>query len=596
MRFCYATLKGNMPETTKLDLPARTDPAAHRELQSVVDVSLKDNTFKTLNFDEIGKMGHDILSDVGVYDVIRKECKDDFFYFIETVLNKISGVDPATGIRKFEYSRARHFRWMKYLIDSQVPPQAEFYDMYRFRSCKDAAHPFHLCKNNSWHNKKLMLLPRNHGKSRIGNIAYNMWRLYKNPNMRILILSETRQNAVDMLFMIKDLYVKIRDSKNTEDFIAYYVMGDWVGDIWNEDAIRVKTRTVSETVPTIATAGMESEITSKHFDLICCDDVVGEQNVTTPDQIEKHKGKISRLTEVGDYDRTGVTDYIFFGTRWHYSDYYSVILDELTDIYDILKLACWDDDTHEPLFTEKYTTEMLDGIRKEKLASPHPEEWSNQWLNEPQDVANATFKRDDFQYYDQAPKGLFVDVLVDTAYTDNTWSCETAIVPVGIGNYNNRYVFPYWHGKERDPFVIAKNIILKCTPFYNDRNLRILGIEDGAGYSALWPILAEMAPWLHPIPIKVKNRSPDSRILALAGLAKCGKLWIMRNMFDLIEQALRWPRYSLDDILMATAMHLDCRPFSSQVPTHEPSPHPSTTDRWRQRCKEDDAKVEARGY
>ena len=110
------------------------------------------------------------------------------------------------------------------------------------------------------------------------------------------------------------------------------------------------------------------------------------------------------VAEVGDYDRSRVTDYIFLGTRWHYSDYYSVILDELTDIYDILKLACWDDETHEPLFGEKYTREMLEGIRIEKLTSPHPEEWSNQWLNEPQDSATATFKREYFQWRDGRKK------------------------------------------------------------------------------------------------------------------------------------------------------------------------------------------------
>ena len=583
-----------MPETTRLDLPKQGDPAAKRELQQITDISLKNDTFKSLNLDDIKQMGRSILSEVGIYDVIRQECHDDFFYFIDTVLNKICGLDEKTGVRKFEYSRARHFRWMKYLIDGVYPPQAVFNDMYRFRSSKDAPHPFHVCTKNSWHNKKLMLLPRNHGKSRVGNIAYNMWRLYNNPNMRILILSETRQNAVDMLFMIKDLYVKIRDAKNGENFIAYHVMGDWVGDQWNEDAIRVKTRTVSETVPTIATAGMESEITSKHFDLICCDDVVGEQNVTTPEQIEKHKGKISRLTEVGDYDRSSVTDYIFFGTRWHYSDYYSVILDELTDIYDILKLACWDEGTHEPLFGEKYTKEMLETIRMEKLTSPHPEEWSNQWLNEPQDVENAIFKRSDLQFYEEAPKGLFVGVFVDASWSENRWSDYIAIVPVGIGNYNSRYVFPYWYGKEDNPFVVAKKLISICAPFYNDRILRLVGVEDGPAYKALLPIIGDMAPWIRLQPMKPENRSKDGRILGLAGLTVNKRLFIRKNMHELIEQLLRFPRYSRRDLADALAYHLDWQPISSQIPLHKEPPFPTNRERWIRQCKMDDERAQAR--
>jgi len=239
---------------------------------------------------------------------------------------------------------------------------------------------------------------------------------------------------------------------------------------------------------------------------------------------------------------------------------------------------------------------MLEGIRIEKLTSPHPEEWSNQWLNEPQDVENATFQRSDFQWYEEAPKGLFVGVFVDTAYSDKTWADESAVVPVGVGNYNNRYVFPYWHGKTRDPYILARAIINKCVPFYNDKNLRLLAIEEGAGYWALVPILAELAPWLHPVPIKIKNRSSDERIIGLAGLAKCGKLYLMKSMYELVEQALRWPRYTRDDILMATAMHLDWQPFSSQVPTHQPTPFPTNTERFRNKTKQDDARAEQRRH
>lgn len=581
-----------------LDLPCAGDPACGRQVQRVVDGALAAGEFAGLDLSELQRAGRQVLTEVGIYDVVREECRRDFFYFIEVVLNAVCPPNDI-GVRAFDYSRARHFRWMKYLLDSTIPPQDEFYEMYRFRSSKEAhpklPHPYHLCKGNQWHNKKLVLMPRNHGKSRVGNIAYVMWRLYKNPNMRVLILSEIRQNAVDMLTMIKDLYDMIRDTQNAKDFMPFYVMGDWHGPQWNEDAIRVKTRTAPDTVPSIVTAGMESEITSKHFDLILADDVVGEQNVTTPEQIEKHKAKISRLTEVGDYDRSRVTEYVFLGTRWHYSDYYSVILDELTDIYDILKLGCWDDETHEPLFGEKYTAEMLEGIRAEKLASPHPEEWSNQWLNEPQDVENAIFKRSDIEIYEEAPKGLFVGVFVDAAWSENKWSDYTAIVPVGIGNYNNRYVFPYWYGREDNPFVTAKKIISICAPFYNDHTLRILGIEDGPAFKALSPILADMAgDWLHPVPMKTENRSKDGRILGLAGLTVNKKLHIRKNMTELLEQLLRFPRYSRRDLADALAYHLDWMPISAQAPAKPEAAFPSNTERWKRKLKADDERAARR--
>ena len=579
------------------DLPKPHDPAAKREIQANVDISLEQNTQKSWNFKEISAYGRELIAKCGVYETIRKECRDDFFWFIESVLNYVAEPN-AQGIRQFDYAKARHFRWMKYLIEGRYPPTGdELSEIERFGS--KSAINFSLATKNSKHNKKLILLPRIHGKTTVGNFAYNMWRLFKNPDLRILILSETRQNAVDMLSVIKDLYLKIDDSKNNDKFMAYYIMGQWRGDLWNEDAIKVKPRRVSLMAPTISTAGMESEIVSQHYDIIMCDDTVGAENTTTPDQIDKHKRKLASLTEVGDYDKSVWTQYIFLGTRWHYSDYYSVILDELTEIYDVLKLACWDDKTHEPLFPEKYTTEMLDEIRKEKLASPNPEEWANQWLNEPTDVETALFKRDQFQWYDNIDeilKGSFVGIFIDTSWSMNKWSDYIAMVPVAIGNFDYRYVLPYEYFKEDNPFYVANRLISLATPYYNKKILRVIACEEGAVYNALEPIMAKRCPWLRQkmIPLSIKNRSKDPRIMTLASLTTNKQLFLRRNMHDLIEQLVRFPRYSRRDLADALAYHLDIYPVQERVPSHPQASYPSTTEAFMRRQKVDDKKIENR--
>ena len=196
-----------------------------RTLQEITDISVKNGTFKSLNLDEIKEMGHKLIADVGVYDVIRQECKDDFFYFVETVLNRVCPPNQ-TGTRAFDYIRARHFRWTQYLLENRTPPGADLLDIQRFGYFRPAS-------NNPWRNKKLILQPRAHGKTTGGDAGENMWDLYKVPDLRILIISEVRTNAVKFLGMIKDLYVLIREAKNSKDPIPYYVMGDWVGPLWN---------------------------------------------------------------------------------------------------------------------------------------------------------------------------------------------------------------------------------------------------------------------------------------------------------------------------------------------------------------------------
>ena len=86
---------------------------------------------------------------------------------------------------------------------------------------------YHLATSNPYHNRKLGLLPRYHGKSRVGTVAYCIWQLFRNPDLRILIISEIWDNARDMLGMIKDIYQDISETKDTELHYIYEIMGDW---------------------------------------------------------------------------------------------------------------------------------------------------------------------------------------------------------------------------------------------------------------------------------------------------------------------------------------------------------------------------------
>lgn len=493
-------------------------------------------------------------------EVLRKECREDFFFFIKTVLKPVAGVP---GKNKFELSGAKHFKAMECLWNADMEG---FYKLglSQFGTLK-------LSKNKR-HNKRVHLLPRIHGKTQVGTVAWLMWRLFKDPDLRILLMSQTWDNARAMLTLIKNYYIAIRETRlNPLNATPYWVLGDCVGNLWNEDQILLKTRKTPDKTPSILTAGIEKEITSQHFDIVKADDLIGSQNTQTLGQIEKTKRAIYALTEVGDYFLEIHTEYDFNGTIWHYNDWYAAdVLRKLKDFYDVLIMRCWDKEDHIPLFPEKYTTQSLEDIKKEKLTGDNPLEWNCQWLNEPADEGTAIFKQGMLQYYDfkELPKHMTIGIFVDPALSAEKWSCYTAIVPIGIDKYGRRYVLPYQRIKEKDPDEIAKAIARMAVQYYKsgmEEGLAYVGVEEGREYNAMENKLRAYQ-WLPLGKLKIQGRSQDGRIFSLQPLLMNKQLFIHRSMVELKEQFLTFPRMAERDILDAVAYHMDIFPMWDKEP------------------------------
>jgi len=483
-----------------------------------------------------------------LYDTVIQECKDDFFFFINWILKPVG---------EFSLSDARHFKQMYNLIKGEF----KHFDLGRFGY-------YRLATENDRHNKKLGILPRIHGKTKVGTTAFSMWQLYKNPNLRIMIMSQTWQNARDMLDEIEKLYETIVATKNFNNSLPYWIMGgDWRGDPWNQDRMTVKMRTKIDKTPSICTAGIETEVTSTHYDIVIGDDLIGEQNVTTLEQVEKTKRHISALSEIGDYHRDRETLFLFWGTPWHFSDWYSdaINMRKLAPIFDILHLRCWDIDTHEPLFPEKYTKERLEAIKKEKFLQD-PAEWDRQWLCRPIAEESAVFNIKNIQWYDAVPKKLTVVMPIDVALSKQKWSDYTAIAPIGLDDHGRIYVLPYEQFKESDTAKVADRIIRHAKIYKNDpdKDLMMIGIEKGTLYNALYPILMKFASWLPLVPLDIDNKNKMFLIAqALQPFVATKRLYLMRNMVELIEQLMKFPLITDNDLINAVALH------TLMIPVHE---------------------------
>lgn len=122
----------------------------------------------------------------------------------------------------------------------------------------------------------VLLAPRGHGKTSIVG-SYILWRICRNRNIRILIVTINQNKANAMMTFIQENL-----SKNDK---LIEVFGEFRGySSWSRDQIRVKQlgkSTVPHNEPTLQVLGVNSRVISAHYDLIILDDITDSDNSRT---------------------------------------------------------------------------------------------------------------------------------------------------------------------------------------------------------------------------------------------------------------------------------------------------------------------------
>lgn len=151
--------------------------------------------------------------------------------------------------------------------------------------------------------RKLLCIPRGCLKSTIACVAYPIWLLLNNPNLRILIDSELYTNS-------KTFLREIKGQLERPEFIELF--GSFKRDPWNEGEITIKQRTKILKEASITCSGIGATKVGQHYDVMIMDDMNGAQNSQTPEACEKviahYRGNISILEPDGIL--------VIIGTRW----------------------------------------------------------------------------------------------------------------------------------------------------------------------------------------------------------------------------------------------------------------------------------------
>lgn len=350
-------------------------------------------------------------------------------------------------------------------IKTHISAQKDFWffitEILGIKECKEVGFfnltPVHkeLCDflQHSPKQSKMVLKPRYSFKSAICTAGYSLWKLVKNPNLRILIYSDSAGKASGFLTDIKNHIEGKAPNSRFREFYPNWETDPHKGK-WNESEIIVSTRDYAHREPSIDTGGIDSSKVGKHYDIIIFDDIVSDINCTTKQQMDKihdcYKKALSLLKPGGEV--------VIVGTRWHYGDCYGRILAENRDrqnFGEFIKDAEEVDSEGKLIFESiGLNREFLDYQRKEQGSYIY----SCLYRNNPVSDDTALFKIEDFRYYDPTPefhKNFYITATCDPAGEGEDF---TAITVIGMDSKRNLYVLDAVN-KHLKPSGIVSEII-----------------------------------------------------------------------------------------------------------------------------------------
>ena len=281
------------------------------------------------------------------------------------------------------------------------------------------------------HDKCLVLAPRGIGKSTILTVVRCIYEVLRNPDIRILIVSNTQLQAEIFLREIKN------HLENNE--LLTEVFGEMVGDKWDNREINVKGRRTFAKESTISCCGVGGAIVGRHYDLIIADDLVDEENSRTELQRERFKVWFYKSLYPCLEPDKGSRFYIH-GTRYYPSDHYGHIIDVdhefQVEVYPAIING-------KSIWEEKMSYAWL-MERKKALGAAI---FESQYMNSTKSMEGKIFRYEYFKHYDVLPPELKIFQGVDLAITQKDTADYFVIVTIGKDEYNRIYIIDVYENR-----------------------------------------------------------------------------------------------------------------------------------------------------
>lgn len=456
-------------------------------------------------------------------------CKTDLYFLAKEILN-YDKMEPATHQELCDYTTS--------ILPNPPEPTTTMEPGFDARK-----------------NLLLLLMPRGTFKSSVVTVSFTLQYILNEPNARILIDSETFSKSKAFLREIQDHLIS--NEKYREVFKAIHGVYPFekksTAKLWTDSEIILPCRTRPLKEPTISCAGIDVTKNGMHYDLIICDDLHSEKNVTNAEQIGdviQHYKLAFSLLDPGK-------PMIVIGTRWHELDLYGHIIDFEQEDFNILKKSAYNPDG-SLFFPEVLDEQALDKIRRRQGSSI----FSKQYLNEPVSDENATFKRSYIvrkHWEEVKDRPINWYWLVDPSYTDprtvGTYSDYAAFVLAGMDYQRDLYVRHVVRMKMTYGDIISKMFELNNDPHFRDiRNPKWL-LEVIGTKSLSYELSNEQRrrnTWLNVQEIKSQPNSKEERIRGLAPFYESGHIFHIQECPQIEEleiELIQFPTGRHDDII-----------------------------------------------
>lgn len=336
---------------------------------------------------------------------------------------------------------------------------------------------------------KLIMLPRAHLKSHMV-ATWAAWIITRHPEITILYVSATAGLAEAQLYAIKNI---LTSPVYTRYYPEYVNPQEGKREKWSLSSIAIdhpqrKKEGIRDA--TIATAGLTTNTTGWHADILIPDDLVVPENAYTEDGRDSVSKKSSQFTSI--LNAGGFT--LACGTRYHPGDIYGTWKGQEFDIYndngEIID--------RKPVWSVKEYAVERDGVfiwpracrpsdnkffgfdpqtlAKIKAQYEDRVQFFAQYYNDPNDPGTNRIDRSKFQYYDKKflvqsngywtfrGKRLNVYAAIDFAFSLTKKSDNTAIVVIGMDNDGFIYILDivvFKSDKIKDYFDSIQNLHMK---------------------------------------------------------------------------------------------------------------------------------------
>lgn len=400
--------------------------------------------------------------------------------------------------------------------------------------------------------------PRKHGKTESVTFGWVIWNLFCNPdNHFTIIISNNYNNVLKCLAAVKD--------ELENNALLKEVFGDQKSDKWAENEIELVCK------KKIVVGGNDFKVRGQKYlqyrpDLIVIDDPEDDEMVRSKERRDNFEHYILYALEPAMC--MGRNQIIYIDTIKHRDSQLSKFLlreGKYLD-WDSFKYQAWIKENEIPLWDELEGTKENTVLWLQREKAKDPMKFSQEYMNEPVPYEHAMFKPEYFDDYkkEDLPKDLIINITVDLACTDKTYSDFTVVMPVGIDSFGDLWILPYFKDKYTDPDKIIDQILNTYLKYAESGvsgwKFGKLGIEKTGFQRFLINnfIKARKKKGLHFSVEEIEAKGDKvSRISRLQPWFASGDIHIRPDMLDLKEELLDFPRARHDDISDALSFHLD---------------------------------------